>query len=346
MRHEPKIDVIICAYTEERWDDIVEAIASVNAQSQKPNEIVLVIDHNDDLHERARQQFTEGVKIVANHHKQGLSGARNTGIESSTGDVLAFLDDDATAEPGWLAAMSKTYEDDNVIGMGGRITAQWLTERPKWWPAEFDWVVGCSYVGLPTTTTPIRNPIGANMSVRRSAFSGVGVFSSEVGRIGKRPLGAEETELFIRIRQHWPDAAVLFEPECAVLHKVPGARANFKYFANRCYAEGLSKAVVSQLAGSSDGLSSERSYTLKTLPLGVINGLISGVKRDPAGFSRAGAIVAGLLITTAGYIRGRLAKGPERNLTAVLSPPSAPTNTGIRSTSSDDSDAGQPNGAP
>src|SRR4051794_38229917 len=87
--------VIVCAYTEERWTDILDAIASLQAEPTPPGEIVLVIDHNPALYNRAVEAFPSGVTIVKNTHKNGLSGARNTGIANSTRPILAFLDDDS-----------------------------------------------------------------------------------------------------------------------------------------------------------------------------------------------------------------------------------------------------------
>lgn len=319
--------VIVCAYTEERWDDIVDAIESLETQATPPGEIVLVIDHNDALFDRAVAQFTDGVIIVKNTHKNGLSGARNTGIAASTRPILAFLDDDARADQDWVQHIVAPYSNERVVGVGGDIHPDWLSGRPKWWPRQFDWVVGCTYEGHTAVLNEhelleIRNAIGANMSVRRSAFDAVGGFSAGLGRVGKHPVGAEETELYIRIR-HWdPNSMVVFMPNASVHHRVPASRANFNYFRRRCYAEGLSKAIVSQLVGEADKLSSEWDYTLKTLPLGVLKGVVDTIKGDVNGIRRSAAIVAGLGFTTAGYIRGLLAKKkPERVLVEV--PPSA-----------------------
>lgn len=310
------LSVIVCAYTQERWDDIVEVIESIKNQQSAVGEIVLVVDHNEDLYQQATG-FFEGITIVANKHKRGLSGARNTGIESSKKEIIAFIDDDAVVAPNWSDTQITPYADKTVAGVGGAIEPLWQVTKPAWWPDEFGWIVGCSYKGLPTKTQQVRNPIGANMSVRRSAFDVVGGFSSAIGRVGKHPVGCEETELFIRIRQHWPESKIIYEPTSTVGHKVTAERATFTYFRRRCFAEGLSKAVVAQLVGADDGLSSEWSYTLKTLPLGALRGVGSGVRGNVSGFKQAGAIIAGLAITTAGYLRGRLNKGPSRNLVTV-----------------------------
>ncbi|MDX6197452.1 MAG: hypothetical protein QOJ79_603, partial [Actinomycetota bacterium] len=81
----------------------------------------------------------------------------------------------------------------------------------------------------------------------------------------------------------------------------------WRYFRRRCYAEGISKAVVAGLTGSDAALASERTYVRRTLPAGVARGLAAAVRGDVSGLVRAAAIVAGLVVTSAGYLRGRLA---------------------------------------
>ncbi len=90
-----------------------------------------------------------------------------------------------------------------------------------------------------------------------------------------RPLGCEETEFCIRLTQRMPGAVLLFEPSAGIGHRVPAARETFRYFRARCYAEGLSKALVTRSVGSGDGLASERSYAFRTLPLGALKGLVT-----------------------------------------------------------------------
>lgn len=299
------ISVVICAYTDERWDDIVAAIDSCHAQTVAPLETIVVVDHNAELLERLHAT-ARGIVAIENHESQGLSGARNSGIQIARGEVVAFLDDDAIADPDWLERLGAAYADPAVIGVGGSVAPLWPDQRPRAFPAEFDWVVGCTYRGMPETTSPVRNMIGANMSLRRELFAEIGGFRSGIGRIGKRPLGCEETELCIRARQRWPDATILFEPAARVLHRVTPERIGWAYFRSRCYAEGLSKVMVASFTGSRDGLASERAYTLRALPLGVLRGLRDTLTlRDVAGIARSGAIVAGLGITIAGYVAGR-----------------------------------------
>ncbi len=287
--------VIICAYTEERWDDLMTAVGSVRAQRLLPHEIIVVVDHNPALLARVERDLPS-VHAVPNHEPRGLGGARNSGITAATGDIVAFLDDDAVAIPEWLEQFASAYDTD-VVGVGGAIEPQWQSGRPRWFPEEFDWVVGCTYRGIASTTQPVRNLIGCNMSYRRWVFDAVGAF-----RLG---YGCDETEFCIRLGRQWPNKRLLYNPSAKVRHRVPASRARWRYFRSRCYFEGRSKAVVAWISGREDGLASERAHTLRTLPKGIVRGVADAVlRRDPAGFARAGAIVAGLAVTTAGYVSG------------------------------------------
>jgi GT2 family glycosyltransferase len=300
--------VIICAYTMERWDDIVRAVDSVFAQTHPALEVILVTDYNDALADRARVTFPR-VRVVPNEESRGLSGARNTGVRAARGDILAFLDDDAAAAPDWLDTMLRHYQDPAVQGVGGSATALWAGGvRPSWMPAEFDWVVGCTYVGQPGSPALVRNLIGCNMSFRRTVFDRIGGFSSVMGRVGKRPLGCEETELCIRLSQAQPGAKVLYDPAVNVSHRVSADRHRFRYFRSRCYHEGVSKALVSRLVGSGSGLSSERAYVLRVLPLGFGKALLQSLLLRPAAALRAFAIAFGLIATATGFVCGSLAQ--------------------------------------
>jgi GT2 family glycosyltransferase len=297
------ISVVVCAYTEDRWDDLSRALASVAAQTRPPLETILVADHNEALRARVAAAFPE-VRTIANTGRQGLSDARNAGVAAATGAVVAFLDDDAVADPRWLEVMGDAYRDPAVIGVGGAAHPAWDTARPAWFPEEFDWVVGCSYRGLPVEPAPIRNPLGCNMSFRREAFE-VGGFDASVGRVGTWPAGGEETEFCIRLRQRLPDRVLLYHPGALVRHRVRAERTTWRYFRERCFVEGLSKARITVLVGAGGGLASERRHTAVTLPRAVVRHLAATPRVGLAGPLQAGVVVVGLAVTIAGFARGR-----------------------------------------
>lgn len=299
------ISVIICAYTEKRWDDLLAAIQSLRQQSVPPGEIILVIDHNQALFERVQAQIS-GVIHIENTGPQGLSGARNSGVAAARNELVAFLDDDAVADPRWLELMGKCCQDSSVLGAGGVVVPLWPGENPAWFPKEFYWVIGCSYQDFQGKITRVRNAFGGNICMRREIFAEIGGFSSSLGRTHAKqlPLGGEETELCIRAKQRWPEKFFLCDPNAVSGHRIPPQRVNGRYFRSRCYAEGLSKATVASYAGVKDGLAAEQAYTLRMLPRGVLRGLRDGLHGERAGFVRAWMIVVGLAATIGGYVIG------------------------------------------
>ncbi|MCW2811471.1 MAG: hypothetical protein JWP61_1929 [Friedmanniella sp.] len=319
----PTTSVVVCAYTLKRWDDLVAAVTSAAGQDPAPDELWLVVDHNEELLARARAELVPRVpslRVVPNTRKQGLSGGRNTALELVGAEVVVFLDDDAQAEPGWLKALSEPYRDPNVIAVGGVAKPRWPQghDRPVTLPAapdaadswasrgELDWVVGCTYAGQPLQTAEVRNLMGCNMSFRRSVFADLDGFSESLGRVGTIPLGCEETELCIRATARHPGSRILFVPEARIRHHVSEDRLTWSYLRRRCFAEGVSKAAVATMVAPGAALSTERTYTTRVLPGGVLREIGHARRGDRRGWSGAAAIVVGLAWTVAGYARGRV----------------------------------------
>jgi len=304
------VSVIICTYAFERWDDLAAAVDSVRHQTLTPGEIIVVVDHNPVLFARARRSLC--ANVIENSGIRGASAARNAGLKVAKGRLIAFLDDDAVADAHWLERLCEWCDQPGVLGAGGKIVPNWLEPRPGWFPEEFGWVLGYSYLGLPHQAMPVRNLIGSSMCFNRAVFDEVGGFRTEIGRVGVKPVGCEETEFCIRAKQHWPEGKFIYEPEALTRHRTPASRATWGYFVARCYSEGLSKALVTGFVGSKDGLSAERGYTLRVLPKGFVKGLSHTlVCNDRTGLERAAAIFTGLVCTTAGYVAGKLESLPE-----------------------------------
>jgi glucosyl-dolichyl phosphate glucuronosyltransferase len=320
-----QISVIICAYTLDRWDDLVQALDSVQAQTEPPLETILVIDRSEELLARAREEIT-GVTLLANAHRGGLSGSRQTGADVARGQILAFLDDDAVADPEWLAELARPYEDPDVLGVGGLIEPRWVDPAPSWFPGEFNWVVGCSYDGLPTQTSRVRNTIGANMSMRAEVMRNTGDWETSLGRAYEGDsLGstAEETEFCIRATRLHDGGYWLYVPSAKVGHRVGPERGTWSYFVRRCRVEGKAKALIAELEGSATGLQSERAYTFSVLPRAIIRDLGAGLTGDVHRVARAGAIVAGLAITAFEYLRTKLARRRALAGAELSAPPAA-----------------------
>jgi glycosyltransferase involved in cell wall biosynthesis len=309
------VSLATCAYSDDRWDDLVAAVASARAQTRSPMEKIVVVDHNEGLLDRARMRFPD-VRVIPNARGRGASGARNTAGDVARGDIIAFLDDDARATETWLEKLVEPFADPNVVGVGGKALPLWPAQRPRWLPNEFDWVVGCSYRGLPRETTTVRNLIGTNMSVRRDVMLSVGGFREGFGNVsggerGHQPAPrlstGEETEFCMRVSQRYPQLKWVYAPSAVVFHSVPIHRTTFRFFLSRCWIEGMGKATLAEVAGSRSALASERAYTLRVLPSGVRSEILASLRdREVSGVARAMSIVVGLADTSIGYVVGRV----------------------------------------
>jgi GT2 family glycosyltransferase len=302
----PSVSVVVCTHADERWEDLRAAVASIAAQTVKPRDTIIVVDHNPRLLERAQRELS-GVLVVENHGGSGASAARNAGVAVASGEIVAFIDDDAIAEPDWLEMLLPHYENGDVVGAGGKILPMWDGAQPKWLPLEFHWVVGASYQGLPELAATVRNVWTGSMTIRRGAFDRVGGFLPGYGKVGNvsRP---EDTELCVRSARAWPRGTWIFEPRSVVHHRVPASRSTLRFFASRCYAEGIGKAELYALSRGEDVAAAERRHVTRALSKGVVRGFDDMMRRgDAMGVARATAIIGGLTVTCTGLLAGRLA---------------------------------------
>ena len=303
MRSFPSVSVVIPACSMDRWDSLREAVASVRAQTVQVLETVVVIDHHPALMAKAASELP-GVTVIANAGIRGASGARNTGAAASRGEMLAFLDDDAIASPNWLESLLQHFKNPKVVGAGGRLEPLWKTRRPQWFPREFDWAVGCSYMGMPESATMVRNVWSNTMAIRRQAFDAVGGFRDDFGKIGSwsRP---EDTDLCLRTAECDGEGTWIYEPNAIVSHQVPAERTTLTYFLRRCYYEGQGKATLASLNGISESTSTERKYARYVLPHGIVRGLGETARGDASGMARSFAIIAGTSIAIVGFLADR-----------------------------------------
>lgn len=295
------VTVVVCAYTLDRWAELESALDGVHADPV-PHEVVLVIDHNDELLARATARWP-GVRVLPNRGRRGLSDARNTALQAVRTELVAFLDDDATPSAGWLDALLAPFADPHVVASGGVAHPVWPDAgRPDHLPEELWWVVGCSFHGQPDSPERVRNVMGCNMAFRTAPLREIGGFNVDLGRVGTYPVGGEETEACLLLGRRDPAARISFVAAAQVHHHVTTGRTRFGYLVQRSYCEGLSKATLARHAGAGAALATETGYVRTVLPAAVLREL-----RHPRhGLPAAAGIVASVLAAGIGYARARV----------------------------------------
>lgn len=237
----------------EMYDDFTETAKSILAQTYDNVELVIVIDGNNYLADRTRNDFRHrgDVVVTENDKNLGLLESRNRGVELATGDVVAFIDDDAIADERWIESLVSAYENNDTIAVGGRMTPKWVAGKPPHLPVEFYWLVGVTHKGFADGAGEVRNTFGSNISFRRDVFLDLGGFNTRIGgRKQDRNLQGGETELCARMRREYGQG-VYYKPEATVAHKVFRYRTRTMWLLRRAFWQGYSKrAMESLLQGS------------------------------------------------------------------------------------------------
>lgn len=299
------VSIIVSTYTQKRLSDIQNCLASLEKQTRQPDEVLLVLDPKDELVEFYKKRVPASVKIVVSSGV-GLSHARNTGVKQAQGSIVAFIDDDALADPCWLENSLINFENRAVVGVGGFVSANWETARSCWLPEELDWIVGCSYKGLPTKRAEIRNPIGCNMCFRKEVFNQIGYFRTDIGRFGSMLLCNEETEFAIRALKRLPHAKIMYDPSAVVYHRVRRDRERLGYVWTRSFYEGISKAIISFKSESPSVLSTENSYLKLLIAKSIPRRLKRFYRKNQS--SELLALLVSLTAVSSGFLVGRIIK--------------------------------------
>ena len=301
MHSSPTVSVIICAYTEDRWLLLEDSVASVEAQSTPPIEIILCIDHNEELLQRCERRFVIErqakvipLTVVANKHDGHLGSARNTAADIASGEVLAFLDDDAAAAADWLEQLIAPFSDPRVAAVGGAPLPRFSEQRPRWFPFEFDWVFGCAYNGLPSTRAKLAHLIGANMAVRRSALEKVGGFHSD-----------NHDDMDMCHRLAFARFNVVYEPLAVVSHFVPATRMTWRYFWRRCYFVNLGKVEAFANMHDAAHLGAEFAFVGRIITRSIPAEVRQFLRGDMYGLVRTGVMVAGIMLAGLGHLSGK-----------------------------------------
>ncbi len=242
--------------THNRAETLALTLQSVLAQrTDVPYEVIVVDNNSTDSTRDVVASFARNAPVEVRYvfePVQGSSAARNAGIAAARGEVVAFLDDDVIAAPGWLAALADAYAQfPDAWCIGGRVTLQLPSPLPPWLvPLDGPVASYLSQQDLGPEVVRIEYPkglISANLSVRREVLERVGGFCGRLGRFGGQLLCGEDIELCHRIQQ--AGGEVYYCGAASVAHLVPSSRLTKAFFRRRAYWQGRTEAAFSRRRG-------------------------------------------------------------------------------------------------
>lgn len=240
--------VIVCTYNRDAYIYNTLKCIATNDFPTNDYEIVVVNNNSTDNTEqeciRFRNDFTKTNFLYIIEHQQGLSFARNRGIQESKGDFVIFLDDDAYVASDYLKNLRQVLlQQTDIFAFGGKITPLYESgKEPYWMSPRLAPVVSAIDLGNDVIQFPKNSyPIGANMGFRRSCIEQVGYFNTSLGRTKKNLIGGEEKDFFARIRDS--KLAIYYVPTALAQHVIPASRTTEEYVVKMAYGVGASEIL-------------------------------------------------------------------------------------------------------
>ncbi len=256
MSYPYKVSAVICSYNRARF--IVDAVESIfNQDYDRALYEVIVVDNNstDGTLERLARYKEEHPDYnfrFLTEPQQGVAFTRTRCAQEAKGEIVAYLDDDSKAQPGWLKQTADFFDaHPEVYSTGGKITPVFLTGIPDWYSKYFFGLVGKFDQGDHIKQlTGQRYPCGANMAFRKKVFEEIGYFNTALGRSGKGLLATEEKDIYLRILQYGKD--VYYLPGVEVLHAVESNKFDKDYV--RRHSMGIGGGERLRLKGQNGAL--------------------------------------------------------------------------------------------
>jgi glycosyltransferase involved in cell wall biosynthesis len=230
----PEISVVISTYNRCRLlPAVLDRILSQDASGIRYE--VIVVDNNseDNTRDVVTSIVTRGEQTLRYIFEgtQGVSHARNSGIQNARAPIVAFLDDDVVPADDWIKRIKSTFEDHPEVScLGGRVLPSWEKDPPQWLTAEHWAPIALQDYGNAPFTIDLDNQLcllSANLAFRREVFNVIGRFAPELQRIKDAIGSMEDAELLIRFWKARLQA--LYVPELIVFAHVPGDRMTKDY---------------------------------------------------------------------------------------------------------------------
>lgn len=306
------ITLIVPCYSPDRIPDLARLFGSIERQSDSIDELVVVVQHSDQLRSWVEQNLprssTRTAQVIYVSDTPAVSRARNAGVDASHCEIVAFVDDDAILVTDWASQTRRFYTlHGDAIGIAGAILPMWDSSAMEWFPHELYWMISCTYW---TSATPfiVRNGYGANMSFRKEAFAEGRRFNEATGiggwgQAGWHGMGGEEPDFSRRVTAA-TGRSVFYVPDVRVLHRIRPYRLKTGPLVRRAYWEGRFKAWFAHHHGG-EALGTEWSL-LEAVGRATVQRLRLGLRHPILATRQHWLVRIVILCVGIGYLEGKL----------------------------------------
>lgn len=221
----------------------LEALMRQDGVAADAVEVLVIDNRSTDATKQVAESFQRRSRAVRYvfESQLGLSVARNRGVAEARAPLVAFVDDDAFAEPQWAEAVlaAFAYADNHVAVVAGRVFPEWETTPPDCMTPFLEALFTVHDRGEePKVMTPNEYFVGANMTFRRDILQQLGGFEPRLGRVGASLLSNEETHLRDQLTSR--GFKCVYAPRAIVHHHIGKDRLTPAYIRRRLLAQGQS----------------------------------------------------------------------------------------------------------
>jgi glycosyltransferase involved in cell wall biosynthesis len=315
----PDISVIVCSHNGERTLPVTLAHVRQQTLSRSRYEVIVVDDGSDD--DTSALARAAGVQVVRLAIPAGLAAARNAGVGAAAGAIVAFTDDDCAPARNWLAALSSSFADAAVDGVGGKVVPdcrngfllRYLQARNPLTPLPAE-LLACSSAGYrlrlylrsvvvsepePAAGAPLYCAVGANMAFRRELIVELGGFDEAF------TFGGEEEDLCRRAHSRPHGARLRHEPDAVVVHRFEPRPGDLLRRA-RAYGIGNARGAIKH---------HDRRPIVYPFPILISSAILRALKTG-----RRATLALGLLAPLATYSRWPVRAWRERSVEPLAYP--------------------------
>lgn len=241
------LSVIICTYNREKYiRPLLESIAA-NTLSKDQYEIVLVDNNCTDNTPKVCEQFAVAHKDIhfcyVVETEQGLSAAKNKGIQEAKGDIVVFVDDDAFVDTHYLSDYVNWFaRHPETMAAGGPIEPYYEQDEEPVWMTSYTKALLTAWMNYGDKVREYpkgRYPGGGNSAYRKEVFEKVGPHNTALGRKGGNLMGSEEKDIFDKM--HKLGMQVLYLPWPILHHSIPPYKLQQDYFDRLTLQMGISE---------------------------------------------------------------------------------------------------------
>lgn len=245
-----RVAICIVTYRRPRWlADSLRSLGRLEFDAQSVDLTIVVIDNDREAASRStveavRSEIPWGLTYDV-EPRQGISFARNRAVRvalEAGAELLAFIDDDETAEADWLAKLISAQRAHGADVVSGPV-------EPVYGPEVPEWVVSGRFFERPrySSGTRVGTAITANCLIAARLVAG----TSEPFHPSFAVTGGGDTYFFRRL--HRAGASIVWANDAIVREQVPNSRATVRWILQRAYRGGTSFAQTERLLHDTPG---------------------------------------------------------------------------------------------